>query len=81
MAANNSEEEDENSENSIVSILARNVPRVVSYLQAQSHQVNTELETSYDVKIIPLGSLRLKLIEFIFHLMKLSNESILMALA
>jgi hypothetical protein len=36
-AAHNSEEEDENNaDTSIVSILARNVPRVVSYLQAQS---------------------------------------------
>jgi len=50
-------------------------------LQAESEQKNVELETSYDVKIVPLGSLRLKLIEFTFHMMKLGNENVLMALA
>ncbi len=80
-AAHNSEEEDENSESSMISILARNIPRAVSYLQAQTHQASSELETSYDAKIVPLGSLRLKLIEFVYHLMKLGNENILTALA
>ncbi len=56
--------------------------RLVSYLEAQSKLgAKEELETSYDVKIVPLGALRLKLIEFIYSLIKLKKEQLLTALA
>lgn len=39
-----------------------------------------ELETSYEIKIVPLGSLRLKLIELVYQIMKLGKDTILRAL-
>jgi hypothetical protein len=49
----------------------------VSYLDTEN---TIQLDTSYDKKIVPLGSLRLKLIEFLYHLMKLNKDNILTAL-
>lgn len=64
-------------------MMTRNIPRIVAYLEAQSKasSISSELETSYDVKIVPLGSLRLKLVEFLFHLLKLKKDLLLTALA
>lgn len=58
--------------------MTRNVPRIVSYITAAS--ISNEMETSYDAKIVPLGSLRLKLIELLHHLMRLNKDTILLAL-
>lgn len=74
------EEEEASSEGGFVDILAVNIPRIVQSLEGQSNQKNTELETSYDIKIVPLGSLRLKLIELLSQVMKLGKESVLKAL-
>jgi hypothetical protein len=60
-------------------LIAGNIPRIVSYLEQQTAQTNV-LETSYDVKIVPLGSLRLKLIELMYHLIKLNKDVLLMSL-
>ena len=63
--------DDEGEEASLVHLIATSIPRIVSYLESQTAQTNL-LETSYDVKIVPLGSLRLKLIELVFNLIKLN---------
>jgi hypothetical protein len=60
-------------------LIVGNIPRIVSYLEQQTAQTNL-LETSYDVKIVPLGSLRLKLIELMYHLIKLNKDALLMSL-
>jgi hypothetical protein len=60
-------------------LIAGNIPRIVSYLEQQTAQTNL-LETSYDVKIVPLGSLRLKLIELMYHLIKLNKDALLLSL-
>jgi hypothetical protein len=60
-------------------LIAGNIPRIVSYLEQQTAQTNY-LETSYDVKIVPLGSLRLKLIELMYHLIKLNKDALLLSL-
>jgi hypothetical protein len=60
-------------------LIAGNIPRITSYLEQQTAQTNL-LETSYDVKIVPLGSLRLKLIELMYHLIKLNKDALLMSL-
>ena len=64
----------------MITIIAGNIARIVSYLEQQTAQTSL-LETSYDVKIVPLGSLRLKLIELIYHLIKLNKDAVLMSLA
>ena len=63
----------------MITLIAGNIPRIVSYLEQQTAQTNV-LETSYDVKIVPLGSLRLKLIELMYHLIKLNKDALLMSL-
>lgn len=63
----------------MITLIAGNINRIVSYLEQQTAQTNL-LETSYDVKIVPLGSLRLKLIELIYHLIKLNKDALLMSL-
>jgi hypothetical protein len=60
-------------------LIAGNIPRIVSYLEQQTAQTNL-LETSYDVKIVPLGSLRLKLIELMYNLIKLNKDALLLSL-
>jgi hypothetical protein len=60
-------------------LIAGEIPRITSYLEQQTAQTNV-LETSYDVKIVPLGSLRLKLIELMYHLIKLNKDALLMSL-
>ena len=63
----------------MITLIAGNIPRIVSYLEQQTAQTNL-LETSYDVKIVPLGSLRLKLIELMYHLIKLNKDALLLSL-
>jgi hypothetical protein len=63
----------------LITLIAGNIPRIVSYLEQQTAQTNY-LETSYDVKIVPLGSLRLKLIELMYHLIKLNKDALLLSL-
>lgn len=63
----------------MITLIVGNIPRIVSYLEQQTAQTNL-LETSYDVKIVPLGSLRLKLIELMYHLIKLNKDALLMSL-
>jgi hypothetical protein len=63
----------------LITLIAGNIPRITSYLEQQTAQTNV-LETSYDVKIVPLGSLRLKLIELMYHLIKLNKDALLMSL-
>jgi hypothetical protein len=63
----------------LITLIAGNIPRIVSYLEQQTAQTNL-LETSYDVKIVPLGSLRLKLIELMYHLIKLNKDALLLSL-
>ena len=74
-----SDEEEESAEGNFLETLASNIPRIVSFLELATSP-RSELETSYEIKIVPLGSLRLKLIEFLYHLMKLNKDSILVAL-
>ena len=63
----------------MITFIAANIPRIVSYLDQQTAQTNL-LETSYDVKIVPLGSLRLKLIELMYNLIKLNKDALLLSL-
>ena len=63
----------------MITLIAGNIPRIVSYLEQQTAQTNL-LETSYDVKIVPLGSLRLKLIELMYNLIKLNKDALLLSL-
>ena len=63
----------------MITLIAANIPRIVSYLEQQTAQTNL-LETSYDVKIVPLGSLRLKLIELMYNLIKLNKDALLLSL-
>ena len=63
----------------MITLIAGNIPRITSYLEQQTAQTNL-LETSYDVKIVPLGSLRLKLIELMYHLIRLNKDALLMSL-
>jgi len=63
----------------LITLIVGNIPRIISYLEQQTAQTNV-LETSYDVKIVPLGSLRLKLIELMYHLIKLNKDALLMSL-
>ena len=63
----------------MITLIAGNIPRIVSYLEQQTAQTN-QLETSYDVKIVPLGSLRLKLIELMYNLIKLNKDALLLSL-
>jgi hypothetical protein len=35
---------------------------------------NAEVETSFEKKLVPLGSLRLRLIELIHHILKMNKE-------
>ena len=63
----------------MITFIAANIPRIVSYLEQQTAQTNL-LETSYDVKIVPLGSLRLKLIELMYNLIKLNKDALLLSL-
>ena len=51
--------------------------RIVSFLAPPQQEI--QIETSYDLRIVPLGTLRLKIIELVQQLIKLSNESILLA--
>jgi len=63
----------------LITLIVGNIPRITSYLEQQTAQTNL-LETSYDVKIVPLGSLRLKLIELMYHLIRLNKDALLMSL-
>ena len=63
----------------MITFIAANIPRIVCYLEQQTAQTNL-LETSYDVKIVPLGSLRLKLIELMYNLIKLNKDALLLSL-
>ena len=63
----------------MITLIVGNIPRITSYLEQQTAQTNL-LETSYDVKIVPLGSLRLKLIELMYHLIRLNKDALLMSL-
>lgn len=67
------------SANDLVEILAQNVSRIVQSLEVQTAS-REQLETSYEVKIVPLGSLRLKLVELLYQIMKLGKEPVLKAL-
>ncbi len=61
-----------------MNVLASNVPRIIEQLGVES--TNGALDTSYNLKIVPLGSLRLKLVELLYQLLKLNKEPILSAL-
>jgi hypothetical protein len=74
-----SDEEDESNEKPLIELLHANVRRAVNFLEKSAPVL--ELESSYDKKFVPLGQLRLRLVEYIFNLLKLGNPSILHALA
>jgi hypothetical protein len=74
-----SDEEEESNEKPLIELLHANVRRAVNFLETSAPAV--ELESSYDKKFVPLGHLRLRLVEFIFNLLKLNNQNILNALA
>lgn len=76
----NSDEEEEQQGGSFVEVLASNVPRIIEQLRLEGSSDASTLETSYNVKIVPLGSLRLKLVELLGHLLKLNKEPLLSAL-
>lgn len=74
----NSDEEDETSEGSLVNLLAQSVSRIVAGLDS-ANKVSTDstgkIETSYESQLVPLGSLRLRLIELLFQILKLNKDT------
>jgi len=74
----NSDEEDESSDGSLVNLLAQSVPRIIAGLDTTnkaSTDANGKIETSYEAQLVPLGSLRLRLIELLFQILKLNKDS------
>jgi len=52
-----------------VTLLAQSVPKIVAGLDSANKaasDANGRIETSYESRLVPLGSLRLKLIELLF---------------
>lgn len=78
----NSDDEDESqsfSASNLVEMITTNISKIVEGLSP-----NTEtdmLETTYLEKVQPLGSYRLRLVELVFYLVKLSKPQILSALS
>lgn len=75
------EDEEAQTESPLIEILASQVHKIANYLSLPVSAPRTELDTSYDVKVAPLGHLRLRIIELLYHLIKLKKPAILNALA
>jgi hypothetical protein len=75
---NSDEEEETNAagQNPLIEILNNNVRKISDYLTSGNSAPKCELETSYDVKLIPLGHLRLRIVELVYHLLKLGKSAI-----
>ena len=73
------DEGEESGDGSLIEVLVHNVPRIVAYLDLPERS-QSELSTSYDAKIQPLGSLRLKVVELVYQIIKLNKDSILTAI-
>ena len=78
---NSDEEEETNAagQNPLIEILNNNVRKISDYLTSGNSAPKCELETSYDVKLIPLGHLRLRIVELVYHLLKLGKSAITQA--
>jgi hypothetical protein len=60
-------------------LIINNLSKIVSSLEVAKPP--EELDTAYDIKIVPLGQLRLKIVEFIYILVKLGRKEINQLLA
>lgn len=77
----NLENEESNVDNPLIEVIAHNCRRLSDFLHQHSVVVLESIDTSFGVKIAPLGSLRLKIIELIYQLVRLNKQPILDAIA
>lgn len=71
-----SDEEDAANVNPLVDVLSNNIRKISEYLNSGNSIPQTEIDTSYDLKIVPLGHFRLRIVDLVYHLLKLRNEKI-----
>lgn len=71
-------EEDGEDADSLIEVLASHVSRIVGYLTVSN---SGSLSTSYEEDIMPLGSLRLKIIDLATHILKLNKDTTTAAIA
>jgi len=64
-------EEDSEDTDSLIEVMASHVPRIVGYLSVTNQGT---LSTSYEEDIVPLGSLRLKIIDLAAQILKLNKD-------
>ena len=75
----NSEDEDEDTESPLIEVLRSKIPDLAQYLDVSAPKY--EIENSYDTaKKVPLGHLRLRIVELVHLLIKLNKPAILEAL-
>jgi hypothetical protein len=60
-------------------LIGNNVDKIISEIEVAVPK--NELETSYDAKFVPLGSIRLKVVELLHLLVKLGKVQTLSSLA
>ena len=56
--------------------MANSVRRIADYLNSSNSVPKAEIETTYDAKIVPLGHFRLRIVELVYHLVKLNRKTI-----
>lgn len=71
-------EEDGEDADSLIEALASHVPRIVGCLTVSN---SGTLSTSYEEDIMPLGSLRLKIIDLATQILKLNKDTTTAAIA
>ncbi|CDW85853.1 UNKNOWN [Stylonychia lemnae] len=74
-------EDEEGQESPLVEILSQSVSKLIAYLSSPAAAPRQEIDSSYDIKLAPLGHLRLRIIDLIYQLVKLNKASILNSLA
>lgn len=57
-------------------MVANSVAKISDYLNSGNSIPQSEIDTSYDAKIIPLGHFRLRVVELVYHLIKLNKKPI-----
>ena len=60
----------------MIELVTNNIRRISDYLNSSNAAPKTEIDTSYDAKLVPLGHLRLRIVELVLHLLKLNKTPI-----
>ena len=56
--------------------MTQSIRKISEYLNSGNSVPKLELDTTYDAKIVPLGHFRLRIVELVYHLLKLKSKAI-----